>query len=191
MQMCPPLSAAPTPSNLPPVRVGPTPYVWGRRVHVWAGPGQPQHCPACLWRPRALQCAAGPPPRRTWRRRYFRRLQKRYAPAPAVATALRAADAATPAAGAARDAGGAARDAGGAHAANGAAGGDDASLTVPITCVNLLRCNMQARAPERLAPPAVGTGGLVQGLVMWMSAWAPRIREQTKCGALVRSHVWH
>jgi len=92
-----------------------------------------------------LQCAAGPPPRRTWRRRYFRRLQKRYAPAPAVAAALRAADAAAPAAGAARDAGGAARDAAGAHAANGAAGGDDSSLTVPITCVNLLRCNMQAR----------------------------------------------
>ena len=55
-----------------------------------------------------------------------------------MAAALRAADAAAPAAGAARDAAG-------AHAANGAAGGDDSSLTVPITCVNLLRCNMQAR----------------------------------------------
>ena len=67
--------------------------------------------------------------------RYFRRLQKRYAPDAALASAL------------GNTAGGAAssnrEDPDAMEGAEAAVPGD-ASLRVPVACINLLRCNMQA-----------------------------------------------
>ena len=69
--------------------------------------------------------------------RYFRRLQKRYTPDAAVASVL------GDAAGAA--ASNSSRDVDGAAEVAGEAAPGDASLRVPVACINLLRCNMQAR----------------------------------------------
>ena len=69
--------------------------------------------------------------------RYFRRLQKRYAPDAALASALGS------------TAGGAAsssrREPDGAMEGAEAAVPGDASMCVPVACINLLRCNMQVR----------------------------------------------
>ena len=69
--------------------------------------------------------------------RYFRRLQTRYAPDAALASALgsTAGSAATSSRG----------EADGAREGAEAAEPGDATLCVPVACINLLRCNMQAR----------------------------------------------
>ncbi|KAK9827235.1 hypothetical protein WJX81_000601 [Elliptochloris bilobata] len=74
-------------------------------------------------------------------RRYFRRLQKRYAPDPAVASALGAAAEAADCAASS----GNGVDGGGAEEGGDADEDGDASLRVPVACINLLRCNMQRK----------------------------------------------